>query len=149
MKPVCPHCQGEHLIFSCEKFKKLTPQGRFEAVKKASLCLNCLRSNHRVMDCTAMMCRKCSKKHNTLLHFERSSSTEFTCSGQTNPVASTSKTLVNMHTSVSSEALLATAIVDLFNPQGKTKTCRVFLDSGSQANFISEDCEFLKIAKKK
>ena len=53
----CPHCQGEHSIFSCEKFKKLSPESRYEATKKAMLCLNCLRARHRVIDCTFPACR--------------------------------------------------------------------------------------------
>ncbi|XP_057334345.1 uncharacterized protein LOC130673375 [Microplitis mediator] len=54
-----------------------------------------------------------------------------------------------MHAQVLSEALLATAIVDLVNKQGKIKQCRVFLDAGSQAHFITEKtANFLNLDKK-
>lgn len=42
-----------------------------------------------------------------------------------------------MQAQVSSQALLATAVVDLVNKQGKSKACRVFLDAGSQAHFFN------------
>ena len=145
----CSYCQGEHFISYCEKFKGLSPKDRFEAVKKASLCLNCLRNNHRHSECSSPRCRKCSRKHNTLLHFERQSPIETSNLERTDQAPSASKSTTCALASISSEALLATAIVDLFNPQGKSKTCRVFLDSGSQANFITEDTDsFLKLHKK-
>ncbi|XP_033218228.1 uncharacterized protein LOC117173695 [Belonocnema kinseyi] len=54
-----------------------------------------------------------------------------------------------MHAQVSSEGFLATAIVDLVNTQGESKSCRVFLDTGSQANFITESvASFLKLNRK-
>ena len=141
----CPHCQGEHSIYKCDFFKKLTPSGRFEAAKKATLCINCLRPNHRVLDCTGSPCRKCNKKHNILLHFEKHNSGDFSQSDS----PPTSQSIVNLHAQVSSEGLLATAVVDLVNPQGKSKTCRLFLDAGSQANFITEStASFLKLSRK-
>ena len=147
-KFVCPICKGEHSIFYCDQFKDLSSQGRFRAVKKASLCLNCLRSNHRVSDCTAVPCRKCNKKHSTLLHFETQPSLETALSESTDITGPSSKSSISMHASVSSEAILATAIVDLVNAQGKSKACRVFLDAGSQANFITEDiASFLNLRK--
>lgn len=51
-----------------------------------------------------------------------------------------------MHAQVFSEPLLATAIVDIINPDGLSKACRVFLDAGSQAHFITENmAQFLKL----
>lgn len=41
---------------------------------------------------------------------------------------------------------MGTAIVDLVNKRGKTKTCRVLLDAGSQAHFITERvAQFLQL----
>ena len=142
---LCPHCQGAHLVYACEQFKKLSPQKRFEATKRAALCINYLRSNHRISDCTSSPCRKCGKMHHTLLHFEKKSSSE---SVETAPVTQ-NQPLVTLHTHISSEGLLGTAIVDLVNAQGTSKKCRIFLDSGSQANFITEaTASFLKLHRK-
>lgn len=67
----CDYCQSEHFIFSCKAFKDLSPHDRFSTVKKISLCLNCLRPNHNLSECTRSSCQKCHKRHNTLLHFEK------------------------------------------------------------------------------
>ena len=144
-KSSCPHCQGDHAIYKCDIFKKLAPRERFDAAKKAALCINCLRSSHRVLDCTNSPCHKCSKRHHTLLHFERPSS------GESSPADASiqGQSSASYHAHVSSEGLLGTAIVDLVNDQGKSRTCRVFLDSGSQANFITEaTASFLKLPKR-
>ena len=91
----CAHCQGEHSIYNCASFKKLIPVERFEAAKKATLCINCLCPNHRVL----------------LLHFEKSVTGEPSAS---DPPPPPEKSVVSAHaTQVSSEGLLATAIVDL------------------------------------
>ena len=93
------------MIYKCEKFKGLSPQGHFEAAKRASLCLNSLRSGHRVSACSLSPCSKCNKKHNIFLHFEKKSSIESSDVEYKPQSIST----VNMHVHVSSEALLATA----------------------------------------
>ena len=72
----CPYCKDEHAIYNCETFKKLTPRERFDSAKSAALCINCLRSNHRVLDCNSSPCRKCNKRHHSLLHFEKQLSNE-------------------------------------------------------------------------
>ena len=144
-KTSCPHCQGEHAIYNCQTFNELPPRERFEAAKTAALCINCLRSHHRVLDCNGSPCRKCNKKHHTILHFEKQPPKETTVvegSAQSQPTA-------NFHAQTSSEGLLGTAIVDLVNADGRSQTCRVFLDFGSQANFITEaTATFLKLPKK-
>uniref|UniRef100_A0A1B6BZG0 Uncharacterized protein n=1 Tax=Clastoptera arizonana TaxID=38151 RepID=A0A1B6BZG0_9HEMI len=48
------------------------------------------------------------------------------------------------------EVLLLTAVVELVSPEGKTLTCRAFLDIGSQSNFITESvCKRLGLKKEK
>lgn len=145
IKSPCPHCKDSHAIYHCEKFKKLTPHQRFEITKNLMLCINCLRNNHRVADCTGQPCRKCRHKHNILLHFDKKPTEPSESEKPLN-----SQSIVNSHyAQIASEGLLATAIVDLVNPQGDIKTCRAFLDSGSQANFITANvASFLKLKRK-
>ena len=82
------------------------------------------------------------------MHFETQFSLETALSEATDSTDLSSKSSISMHASVSSEAILATAIVDLVNVQGKSKACRVFLDAGKQANFITEDiASFLNLRK--
>ncbi|XP_076765155.1 uncharacterized protein LOC143432262 [Xylocopa sonorina] len=131
-KLACPHCTGQHQIYRCETFKQLPPTKRFEEAKKQALCINCLRSNHRSIDCTAPPCRICHKRHNFLLHFDKKPDNHQESESVPN------QAVINLQAQVSSEGLLATAIVELVNAQGKTITCRAFLDAGSQANFVTE-----------
>ncbi|XP_076763724.1 uncharacterized protein LOC143431095 [Xylocopa sonorina] len=131
-KLACPHCTGQHQIYRCETFKQLSPTKRFEEAKKQALCINCLRSNHRSIDCTAPPCRICHKRHNFLLHFDKKPDNHQESESVPN------QAVINLQAQVSSEGLLATAIVELVNAQGKTITCRAFLDAGSQANFVTE-----------
>ncbi|XP_039310746.1 uncharacterized protein LOC120358928 [Solenopsis invicta] len=71
----CPQCKETHPLYYCEAFLKLPVEKRLSIVKKAHLCVNCLRPNsHQAKNCTSSSCRKCSKKHNTLLHLSSSTS---------------------------------------------------------------------------
>ncbi|XP_043475512.1 uncharacterized protein LOC122507066 [Leptopilina heterotoma] len=67
----CILCSDSHPLFKCTKFLSLTVNERFKTVKDANLCVNCLR-NHKTKDCKFGTCKKCNKRHNTLLHFTRS-----------------------------------------------------------------------------
>lgn len=40
------------------------------AIRRKRLCINCLNDNHQTSSCYAENCKKCSKVHNTFLHFE-------------------------------------------------------------------------------
>jgi len=134
-KTCCPHCQENHPIYSCKGFLDLSPYERYLAVKKTALCLNCLRLNHRLSNCTKPPCQKCQKKHNSLLHFEKQTSQE---TNELKPASSRDQ-VINLHSHTSSEALLATAMVDIVNHKGQCKSFRLFLDTGSQAHFITEE----------
>ncbi|XP_058816821.1 uncharacterized protein LOC131680117 [Topomyia yanbarensis] len=65
--PKCPSCKQAHLLFQCDQFRNLTPQQRFEFVKKHGLCINCLKGNHLSKDCSSGSCKSCAKNH-SLLH---------------------------------------------------------------------------------
>lgn len=69
-KDYCNYCKGEHKIYFCPDFQKLSVDERISAAKLKGLCLNCLRKGHFVSDCTMPHCKKCDKHHNTFLHIE-------------------------------------------------------------------------------
>nr|CAI5851199.1 unnamed protein product [Callosobruchus analis] len=47
---------------------------RIKEVKRMHLCINCLRANHFAEQCKSKTnCRTCNKRHNSLLHLEKSS----------------------------------------------------------------------------
>ena len=69
----CAFCKGHHYTDTCKK--NHTPAYKMSVVKKAELCLICLRRNHFAKDCRYYNqdkerrgCQKCKGKHHTLLH---------------------------------------------------------------------------------
>lgn len=118
---------------------------KFQIVKKAHLCINCLRSNsHQAKACNLSACRKCSKKHNTLLHLSISShdngasvldkSDSFETEKVMQPIVTQCTTI---HRSLS--IILSTAIVHVYDFKNQVHSCRVLLDNGSQMNFITQE----------
>ncbi|XP_076394279.1 uncharacterized protein LOC143265522 [Megachile rotundata] len=151
-EPVCSLCKGNHYLHSCSSFLRLTPTERRAKIQELHVCFNCLAAGHRSIDCTRSVCRKCHKKHNTLLHIDYTSNT----SPHTHTAPSTSKqntSNVNAHTITDTQetltaqtvitlenkvTMLATATVHIKDHDGIKHDCRVLLDSGSQSHFISE-----------
>ncbi|XP_075160828.1 uncharacterized protein LOC142233707 [Haematobia irritans] len=67
---LCEYCQSkDHGISSCSTYLALPVARRFDFVKSASLCINCLRKGHRVAKCTSKTkCRECRVSHHSSLH---------------------------------------------------------------------------------
>ncbi|XP_044740017.1 uncharacterized protein LOC123301344 [Chrysoperla carnea] len=154
-KLICPKCKGDHTLFKCHKFMSLTPTERVHVVKAHNLCFNCLHSNHGVKNCSSnSSCRKCSKRHHTLLHFHHksdangkdnsevlkgnpSTSSVSVESKPSPPVSlcSTSELVQSKYT-----VLLATAQVHVASHFGENFLFRFLIDSASQCNFITQRC---------
>jgi hypothetical protein len=117
---------------------------RIKHVRSAQLCLNCLRAGHQANICRGSGCKKCNKKHNTLLHQTPPQTpikaTEASSSDSDSPPGpSTSITSNIANTYEQPHVLLSTAIVDISDEKGEMHQCRALLDSGSQSNFISSE----------
>ncbi|XP_024893519.1 uncharacterized protein LOC112468532 [Temnothorax curvispinosus] len=112
----------------------MTRNARFAKVKSMGLCYNCLRPNHLVDECKYATCRKCKRKHHTLLHSEGDSFDRG--SGSSN--AANANPIASLQAVVASRVLLATASVRMLNDCGEPVKCRVLLDNGSQSNFVTE-----------
>lgn len=157
----CPSCKGNHYIHNCSNFIKLTQTEKYNELRKLRLCTNCLRSGHQKYDCKSGNCRKCSRKHNTLLHIDSQNSNDK--KSVTEP-----KQDVNHNSPVSSEqiltthnitnhsinktkvqqVLLSTATILLPDQTGQLYKFTALLDGGSQSNFITERvCEILKLKR--
>ena len=138
----CYICRGEHGVFACEKFLSLSPKARYDAAQKVSLCINCLRGTHHSKNCLAGGCKKCGKKHNSLLHISQSSSETDNDSNKHNQINTlnqpASNSASNYQLLIPSEVVLATAIVDVIDQDGKSHPCRVMLDGGSQPHVVTE-----------
>ncbi|XP_018360396.1 PREDICTED: uncharacterized protein LOC108759449 [Trachymyrmex cornetzi] len=147
----CAHCKGEHWIYQCKGFKELSISDRLSRVKALKLCLNCLKDKHIARECTAGNCKRCSKRHSSLLHDDKYSTKEDR--EQKDNIKSNQQEDVSQDNTIctyaqsnkkvrSTQVLLATAVVLVRNDKGKNVEGKVLLDNGSQSNFVTE--EFVK-----
>lgn len=63
----CAICKENHAVHKCSTFLKLNLTERRKKVKDLELCYNCLNPSHTSKDCKASVCKRCEKKHNSLL----------------------------------------------------------------------------------
>ena len=93
------------------------------------------------------MCRKCNKRHYTLIHLDTQNQANRDSGSTTNKLSNTKDSKVaevNTYYTLKGKSrnhvLLATAIVEVKNKSGQYIPCRALLDSGSQSRFITERC---------
>jgi len=67
----CSLCKGSHRLFKCDQFLKLQPKQRFSHAKQLGVCFNCLQPFTKFHTCSKQVCRKCNKRHHTLLRMNR------------------------------------------------------------------------------
>ncbi|XP_066596267.1 uncharacterized protein [Prorops nasuta] len=158
-KPKCFYCDADHPLYQCNSFIALNPQARYKAAQNNSLCINCLRPGHSISSCRSnSRCKKCSKAHHTLLHFEKqanptpqrnSSQAASPTSLQTIDQSSTS---VVAHVSAMDErtTLLATFLARATAPNGRQIMIRGLVDPGSQTSFMTENlAQLLRVTRRK
>ncbi|XP_076396216.1 uncharacterized protein LOC105664283 [Megachile rotundata] len=152
----CAFCQGDHGIYACQEFMQLSPHERSNAARNKRLCINCLRNNHNTSKCLAPGCKKCSRRHNTLLHFEvhntqrNNVEQQSPSNQQSTSSVSTESVKKSYAITYDSEVLLGTARVYILDQYNRAHECRVLLDGCSQCNFISEKlADNLKLIKQK
>ena len=65
----CLWCgSADHKRFKCQKLSKLSVKERSNLVRQKKRCFNCLGTDHMISNCPSdRACRKCDKKHHTLL----------------------------------------------------------------------------------
>ncbi|XP_011858303.1 PREDICTED: uncharacterized protein LOC105555871, partial [Vollenhovia emeryi] len=157
----CPTCKGDHSIYNCTKFKELSVEERVNVIKRIKLCFNCLRDSHSVEKCLAGGCKRCGKKHNTLIHYDRprvenqseSSPSEGSSikSDTRNNKSKDQSDQVSLSQCVARkrpQVLLSTALVLIYDKSGRSHVCRALLDSGSQSNLITTQfCDKLQLTK--
>ncbi|CAG7786387.1 unnamed protein product, partial [Allacma fusca] len=136
----CTLCEGEeHNLWKCPKFIAMNISEKRSLVQSRHLCFNCLRPGHGVASCESSDCRKCHKKHHTLLHSDNQKSAPSPQEGpkEVSPEASVATLYSNVK---GGQVLLQTAIVKVQDRFGQHHLIRALLDNGSQATLISEDC---------
>ncbi|XP_015123256.1 uncharacterized protein LOC107045475 [Diachasma alloeum] len=119
----CQACDETfHALFKCNKFRDLSVEQRIKIAKQSNVCLNCL--NKHKGECKYGGCRHCPEKHNSLLHSESMGERE---------------SLTAMKAQISSNQVMTTAIVNMVSQSNQSIPCRVLLDTGATANFITEE----------
>ncbi|XP_062703649.1 uncharacterized protein LOC134286095 [Aedes albopictus] len=173
----CVSCSGPHYIINCPTFAKMSLDKRFQVVNSKKLCSNCLRRDHYSRDCkSSFRCRTCNKKHHSLLHpgLSASGSNSATaaqeCTQSQTGGSNVSTTAVVpvdapqqvLQSSVATiyaanvtaesrevHVFLSTVLVSVKDCNGRSHMARALLDSGSQANLITERlCQVLKLPRK-
>ncbi|XP_062713924.1 uncharacterized protein LOC134290747 [Aedes albopictus] len=150
-KYACDFCAGQHPNCRCSVFQKLSVDKRHTRVKELNACFNCLRKGHRSSVCSSSKsCLQCSKRHHTLLHFERKrtpvnrdpvNGTQQLAEANPVPVAIQPpvKSSCSSRDSPSSKhVFLMTAMINLTSKNGQAHRVRALLDSGSQINLIAD-----------
>ena len=123
----CAYCsKQDHAIYACKNYLQLDAQKRTKEALSRKLCLNCLKSTHRVRQCGSGECRKCGKRHNTILHWDQESTnkessqeeatTEDVKGSNTSKVIATSANHYSLEQN--NQVLLATAMVDVIDSKG-------------------------------
>ncbi|XP_055681223.1 uncharacterized protein LOC129788855 [Lutzomyia longipalpis] len=158
----CHACnQTDHKIFRCPIFTTMAPNDRLELIRSNKLCRKCLTDTHQTKECTFFACRKCAGPHSTLLHdafvlatpqptlntaavatVDQVAEDDDTQSqgSQTHENVEQSAVLVGSSTSSKSarRVFLETAVVRILDKHGNLVQCRALLDSGAQANLLSQ-----------
>lgn len=134
----CPNCKGTHPLFRCQSFRDLSIEDRMNTARQAQLCFNCLRHDHRSVDCKSFStCKTCGKHHHTLLHSDRRQKPTTPATNQ--PGSET--TSVNFAEEVeTTQVLLKTALAHVKNQDGEVHVCRILKDDGSKTALITEAC---------
>lgn len=144
----CNYCRGEHLLYQCKDFQKLSVPDKTKHVKAKGLCMNCLKGKHLVKDYLSSNCRTCGKRHNLLLH-EGSNVSKEIMKSKAPLETSDDKEVENKENVICSHSrseeiaanqiLLSTAVVKVKDVEGNYVKTRALLDSGSQSSFVSDE----------
>ncbi|XP_063545588.1 uncharacterized protein LOC134753595 [Cydia strobilella] len=163
-KKLCIMCNGKHPLYSCQAFIDLSLQDKLKLVRDKCLCENCLRTGHAPSECRYGPCRKCNKKHNSIIHEDekegasdkRSVALLATDNASKSPSSSISDNNIaraqhvlqvsnahideDLYARLSSRrpVILATAIVEIPDSYGNYHKTRVILDNGSEGCLITE-----------
>ncbi len=145
-KMSCSICQNPHHISFCPKFLEVSVADRYAITREKDLCVNCLRKGHMANVCPSSACRKCGKRHNTLLHREIGTTTKSNerqdektskSEGGSSPKADDKKVALPVSARSRQIVLLPSAVVKAKLPS-RTVLTRVLLDTCSQATLVTE-----------
>ncbi|XP_045764365.1 uncharacterized protein LOC123866731 [Maniola jurtina] len=65
----CVMCNGAHQLYACSQFIDSNLESKLKFLRDRKLCENCMKSSsHTAEFCKFGGCRRCFKKHNSLIH---------------------------------------------------------------------------------
>lgn len=120
---ICGICSVSHRVFTCPIIKQNTREA-LALIKARELCINCLYK-HNIDSCTSKFrCKRCEKKHNTLLH---------------DVIHELDIHMTNIHQTLHSTTHIRRALLAMVihTPEGD-KHLRALIDPGSTTNLLSE-----------
>lgn len=144
----CLICHAQHSLHVCPKFVRGNPNQRRDFVKQHRRCFNCLNRHHAVTECQSKyLCRICHQRHHSMFHGGSDSN-----AARAVPVSVGRVVEAVEHTAeppvqslIASanpkhlpRVLLATALVTVSVPSGRSIVVRALIDQESQLTFISE-----------
>ena len=148
----CALWRGNHPMYRCKQFRKASSQQRLNLIKQNQLRYICLGNSHRTAQCKVeWRCKFCSRKHNSLLPCEskpaqKNSHNDCNNGSQLEPTRteqnnSSQSGVTVCHTSkggLSSQILLATAMVYVRDKYGQVVKFRALLDSASHGHVVTK-----------
>ncbi|XP_055680290.1 uncharacterized protein LOC129788348 [Lutzomyia longipalpis] len=165
----CPACKAtDHRVFKCPKFLRMSPADRLALIREKGLCRKCLVSTHMTKDCSFGTCTTCAGHHNKLLHeafrpnapqpatgakAQEKTQPAIPPSVSTPPQTNDKKEEAAVCSSLTEPSaprkiFLETAVVHILDRHGVPTQCRALLDSGAQANLLSQSLfQKLKLPK--
>lgn len=168
-KRSCLKCNGAHPLYSCQQFIDSDLDAKLKLIRDHKLCENCLRSGHALEKCMFGPCRKCNRKHNSLIHNDNSDAlvsfhSRIMTDGSNDSGASARPAVpsttvaepvpirvnnAHMHNNKcidSHSVLLSTAVIEVADIHGVYHQACALLDSGSQRCFITKSfCNLLNV----
>ncbi|KAG8239206.1 hypothetical protein J437_LFUL017309 [Ladona fulva] len=69
-KAACEYCSSpNHNVYKCDSFLNSSAEARRSFARTNGWCFNCLGTSHSIKSCkSTQSCRKCGKRHHSLLH---------------------------------------------------------------------------------
>ncbi|XP_050302472.1 uncharacterized protein LOC126740480 [Anthonomus grandis grandis] len=140
----CLFCNlSSHPLVKCTKFIEAEVSARYSFVKQQHMCFNCFSRTHSVPRCLGTkVCKICSKKHHTLLHFQPINDVPNVSEVKEPPTVNATSVVPCLTSVLSHEepTLFATAEISVYNISQDLFPCRAMLDCASVANFVTLSC---------
>jgi len=141
----CSKCKSsEHILSKCSDYLRWRTEERYNFVKRANLCINCLKAGHTVPNCSSKFsCWTCKGRHHTTLHRTISPRQRPTTATETRIIGTNADSIPSSSTALITrshkQTLFPTAVILIQDKVGKFQPIRAVLDTCSDTNFITEE----------